>query len=93
MGWGPVCVSPQVPVTGAEMARVAHGKRWAWFSACLQDVSSSSKINKSITKNCRARRGGRVPVPAQPIRLQFSLIWADLCSHFHHEHVQNKADI
>lgn len=59
----------------------------------MEDVSSPRKINKRINKNCQAKRGGRVPVPAQPIHLQFSLIWADLCSHFHHKHVQNKADI
>lgn len=93
MRWGWVRVSPWLPVTLAETAHVTHRKRQAWFSTCLQDVSSSSKINKLIKKKCWARRGGRVPVPAQPIHLQFSLIWADLCSHFHHEHVQNKADI
>lgn len=82
-----------LPINLAQAARVTHRKYQDWFSMCLQDVSSSRKINKSINKNRRARSDGRVPVPAQPIHLQFSLIWADLCSHFHHEHVQNKADI
>lgn len=93
MGMGACEPITRLLVTLAETARVTHRKCQARFSTCSQDVSSSSKINKSINKICRARRGGRVPVPAQPIHLQFSLIWADLCSHFHHEHVQNKADI
>lgn len=68
-------------------------KHQAWLPPCLQDASSSKEINNSINKNCWVRRRGRVPGPAWPIHLQLSLIGADLCSHFYHEHVQNKADI
>lgn len=40
------CASPWLPVTRAEMAHITHRKCQAWFSLCLWDVSSSSKINK-----------------------------------------------
>lgn len=68
-------------------------KHQAWLPPCLQDASSSKQINNSINKNRWVRRRGRAPGPAWPIHLQPSLIGADLCSHFYHEHVQNKADI